>query len=269
VLSQVVLSLQLPFAIIPLIHFVSDRRRMHDFTIKPWIKLLSWVVAVIIIALNANLVRDEISRAMADAGDQAWLIWMLLVPLMLAVGALLLYVTFRPWLAGKAPALLGRAGRVGVHGPEAAPEAGVVTPPPYHRIAVAFDFAGGEERLLGEALRMADPEQTRVLLLHVVESPVARALGRDAADREVRADRRRLEELAHLLQQAGVETECHLGAGDPASELARMVNDLGADMVILGGHGHSGLSDLMHGATVDSLRHRVHASVLVVYLGAS
>ncbi len=267
VLSQVVLSLQLPFAIIPLIHFVSDRRRMHEFTIRPWIKVLSWVVAVIIIVLNANLVRDEISRAMAGADGQAWLIWMLIIPFILAVGALLFYVTFRPWLAGKAPALLGRAGRVDVHGPEAMPEEAVITPPPYHRIAVAFDFAGGEERLLGEALRMADPEQTRAFLLHVVESPVARVLGRDAADREVQADRRRLEELAHLLQQAGVETECHLGAGDPASELARMVDDLGVDIIILGGHGHSGLSDLVHGATVDSLRHRVHASVLVVYLG--
>lgn len=269
VLSQVVLSLQLPFAVIPLIHFVSDRRRMHEFVIKRQVQLLAWIVAIIIIALNANLVRDEISRAIASMGNQAWLIRLLTFPLILAVGALLLYVTFRPWLAERVPPLLGRVGRVDVHGLEVRSEEEVIVPPPYRRIAVAFDFGGGEERLLSEALRMADREQTQVFLLHVVESPVAWRLGREAADQEVQIDQRRLEDLARILHRAGVEAKCHLGAGDPVSELARLINDLDADLVILGAHGHSGVSDLVHGTVVDGLRHRVRASVLVVPLDTS
>lgn len=270
VLSQVVLSLQLPFAIIPLIHFVSERRRMREFTIQPWLRVLAWVVATIIVVLNAYLVRSEFNRAIAGAGSQAWLIRFVAIPLLLAVIALLLYVTFHPWLVKKSPALFGAVRRMDVHGMDMqSSQESLVELPPYRRIAVACDFSGREGRLLAEASRMANGEGTKVYLLHVVESPVARALGENAADREMQSDRRRLEELARIMGQAGIEAECHLGAGDPSSELARMVNNLDVDIVIVGGHGHSGLSDLVHGTTVDSLRHRIRASVLVVYLGDS
>ena len=46
ILSQVILSMQLPFAVIPLIHFTSDRRRMGVFANKAWVQWLSWAAAV-------------------------------------------------------------------------------------------------------------------------------------------------------------------------------------------------------------------------------
>jgi manganese transport protein len=52
ILSQVVLSLQLPFAVFPLVSFTSDRAKMGDFVNPTWVKLLAWSVAVIIAALN-------------------------------------------------------------------------------------------------------------------------------------------------------------------------------------------------------------------------
>jgi manganese transport protein len=52
ILSQVVLSLQLPFAIIPLMMFVSDRSKMQDFTIKPLTRWLGYTIAVLVIGLN-------------------------------------------------------------------------------------------------------------------------------------------------------------------------------------------------------------------------
>ncbi|HVY54601.1 MAG TPA: Nramp family divalent metal transporter, partial [Thermodesulfobacteriota bacterium] len=58
VLSQVLLSLQLPFAIIPLIHFVSDKRRMGEFSSPRWINLIAWLVVAIIVSLNVKLVID-------------------------------------------------------------------------------------------------------------------------------------------------------------------------------------------------------------------
>ncbi len=61
VLSQVVLSLQLGFAVIPLIHFTSDKKTMKEFTIKIWVKILAWMSASIIVYLNIHLVIDEIS----------------------------------------------------------------------------------------------------------------------------------------------------------------------------------------------------------------
>jgi manganese transport protein len=58
--SQVVLSLQLPFAVIPLVMFVSDRRRMGTFAISRPVSALSWAVALLILLLNGKLLFDTL-----------------------------------------------------------------------------------------------------------------------------------------------------------------------------------------------------------------
>ncbi|WP_082559438.1 Nramp family divalent metal transporter [Methylobacterium sp. Leaf94] len=63
VLSQVVLSMQLPFAIIPLVGFVSDRGKMGVHTIKPWLKVASWAIAALIVVLNGKLLFDTVLGA--------------------------------------------------------------------------------------------------------------------------------------------------------------------------------------------------------------
>lgn len=60
VLSQVVLSMQLPFAVIPLVLFVSDRGKMGAFAIPRWIAILSWLVAAVILVLNVKLLFDTL-----------------------------------------------------------------------------------------------------------------------------------------------------------------------------------------------------------------
>src|SRR6187402_1454940 len=67
VFSQVVLSLQLGFAIIPLIHFNSDKEKMGDFVIKPWIKVAAWLIAIVIVSLNVKLVLQEVTGWLAEA----------------------------------------------------------------------------------------------------------------------------------------------------------------------------------------------------------
>jgi manganese transport protein len=61
ILSQVVLSMQLPFAVIPLVQFVSDRKKMGVFAISRPVAVLSWVVAGIILILNFKLLADTLS----------------------------------------------------------------------------------------------------------------------------------------------------------------------------------------------------------------
>jgi len=58
IFSQVILSLQLPFAVIPLVMFTSDRAKMGAFANPRWVKILAWVVALLIIVLNAKLLLD-------------------------------------------------------------------------------------------------------------------------------------------------------------------------------------------------------------------
>ena len=58
VLSQVILSLQLSFAVIPLVLFTGDRKKMGEFANPAWLKILAWTVAAVIVALNAKLLAD-------------------------------------------------------------------------------------------------------------------------------------------------------------------------------------------------------------------
>jgi manganese transport protein len=55
ILSQVILSLQLSFAVVPLVMFTSSRRRMGEFVNAPWLKALAWTIAVLIGGLNGWL----------------------------------------------------------------------------------------------------------------------------------------------------------------------------------------------------------------------
>jgi manganese transport protein len=62
VLSQVVLSMQLSFAVFPLVMFTSDRTKMGEFVNAPWLKILSWFTAVLIAVLNAWLLIQAFRR---------------------------------------------------------------------------------------------------------------------------------------------------------------------------------------------------------------
>src|SRR5204862_2104963 len=81
ILSQVILSMQLPFAVIPLIHFTSDRRRMGAFANKVWVQALAWTTAAIIVVLNLGLVISAFEDWLATAGSRAWMVWLGLAPL--------------------------------------------------------------------------------------------------------------------------------------------------------------------------------------------
>ena len=58
VASQVVLSMQLGFAVWPLMRFTSEKKKLGEFTNKPWLKILGWTTALIIITLNVKLLFD-------------------------------------------------------------------------------------------------------------------------------------------------------------------------------------------------------------------
>jgi manganese transport protein len=262
VLSQVVLSLQLSFAVIPLIQIVSDRRWMGQFVIKWWMQLLAWLVAGVIAALNLKLVFDQLLAWLNGAGRFAWLLWMTAVPATLGLVALLGYVVIVPILErrrGKPVAVL-----VGVHGTPAISE--IVPARAPRRIAAALDFSAADPAVVSYAVTLARSagRGAQVLLFHVVESGGARIMGGELRDREAQSDKERLELYAAELREMGVEAEHDLGYGDPAESLAKLVEQHEPDLIILGSHGHRGMGDIVHGTSVESLRHRVRIPVLVI-----
>ncbi len=58
ILSQVILSVQLSFAVVPLVRFTGDRAKMGEFASPPWLRVLAWTVASVIFVLNLKLLAD-------------------------------------------------------------------------------------------------------------------------------------------------------------------------------------------------------------------
>ena len=282
VLSQVVLSLQLSFAVIPLIAFTSDREKMGEFVNPKWVVFLSALTAVIIVALNANLVMQEVTGWLAAAGGNAVWLWLTVVPLGVGVGLLLVYITAVPLLQRFAPAWVRRAPEASsVHPPvPRAARAVMVTPAgeggpsvspagmellgAHRRVAVALELGPADRVVLDHVRSMKLRPDAELFLLHVVESAAGRYLGPESSDEETREDRAALEAMADELRGRGLKASVHLGHGDVKSELARLVAALGTDLLIAGAHGHRLLQDLIHGSTTSGLRHLVKCPILIV-----
>ncbi len=265
VLSQVILSLQLPFAVIPLIHFVRDRQRMGRFAIGIKTQVVAWLVAGVIVGLNLKLGFDEVSLWLAQAGEGAWLVHLVVWPLVALIGLLLLYVTFLP-LAQRVGLLARPAPTTTIHQRMAAAELSIPSGDVCQRVAVGLDFSGGEDALLGQVVRMFRPFDPEIVLLHVIESPAARVVGGHVADREARDDADRLEAFAQALRAEGFAVSWALGAGDAVRALAEMVRQQQADVLVLGTHQHRMVGDLLLGATADAVRHLVDVPAVMVPL---
>jgi manganese transport protein len=258
VLSQVVLSLQLSFAVIPLIHMVSDKKLMGAFAIRAWVQLLAWATAGIIVVLNAKLVADEVGAWIGMGGTQGLLARYLAIPVIVAVGFLLLYVFLEPFLLGRRK----RREPADVH---KGPELESVEPArPFGKVAAALDFGDADAEVLSRAASLAASAKCPLLLIHVVESAGALALGRDIGDAESRADLERLKRYAVDLGKYDVDVEVELGFGSPVRVLPEMVERHGVELLVVGAHGHHGVTDWLYGSTIHELRHRLNISVLVV-----
>ncbi|PRY11913.1 manganese transport protein [Pontibacter ummariensis] len=255
VLSQVVLSLQLGFAVIPLIHFVSHKERMGEFAIGARIKAAAWLIATVIVILNAKLVWDQIAEWITQAEHPA-VYWLTVVPVATACAGLLIYITVQPLLSHTFA-----SHTVPQHYRPVQYQAQVA--PAYQRIAIALDFSEADHQVLHHALAVGKPE-TEYLLIHVVESAGARILGQDIHDYETNTDRQNLERYAQDLHNQGYSVQFELGYGSPKRTIPEMVKAFDADLLVMGSHGHRMLKDLVLGTTIDAVRHAVTVPVLVI-----
>ncbi len=253
ILSQVVLSLQLGFAVIPLIHLTSDRKKMKEFTIRPWVKILAWLSAAAIVALNIQLVIEEIRGWMKEA--DGWYLYFLVIPIAIAIGLLLLYIFIYPFLSRKQ-----RGGNV-PHG-----DALAISPIEkinYSRIGIPVDFSKNDRNTIRHAL-IQGGKQAHYYLIHIVETAAARYHGESAMDHETKTDMENLEKYATNLSELGYMAYPQIGFGHAATAIAEISRDNEIQLLVMGAHGHKGIKDLIFGTTVDSVRHRVEIPVLIV-----
>jgi manganese transport protein len=256
VLSQVILSMQLGFAIIPLIHFVSDKKHMGEFSIKLIIQIAAWLIACILVYLNIRMVLNEAGSFFATSQNIFWKI------VIVAAGAffigLLLYITFFPLINKK-----HKERSIKIHPHKDRLQNLAI--PTYKKIAVALDFGQHDDVLVAHALGQGQAD-TEYLLIHVVESASARLLYNASDDFETRDDKARLDAYVQELQQQGLHVTGELGFNNRAGEIIRIINEAKADMLVIGAHRHSGVKDWLYGETINSVRHELTIPILVVNL---
>ncbi|HKE23753.1 MAG TPA: Nramp family divalent metal transporter [Bryobacteraceae bacterium] len=260
-LSQAVLSMQLPFAIIPLIHFTSDRGRMGSFRNRAWVKTLAWITAVIIIGLNAWLLVDTIGEWLASAGHWKTLVWLITVPAGTGLALLLAWITVEPWISRR------RMSGAPVELPEMAGAATEQTPV-YRRILVPLDHTGLDRLAVAHAAAMARLHGARLYLLHVEEDVTSQLFGPESSTAEVEAGEQYLDRIAQSLRDQEISVETSIShSSSPKKAIVRYAREIHPDLVIMGAHGHGGIKDLIFGNTINPVRHNLDVPMLIVRPG--
>ncbi len=256
ILSQVILSLQLGFAIIPLIHFVSDKTKMKGFHISRTTQIAAWLIASIIVSLNAKLVYSEIV-GLLESSENPIVLWLTVVPLAIGFLFLLLYIVFRPFISK--------------------PKADILNHSPHHlklqfspaeiynkkNVAVTVDFSSADEVAINSAFEFGG-KGANYTLIHVVETVGALMYGEDIDDCETSIDEKLLEDYKTMLTEKGFKVETVLGFGKPNKAIPKIINEGTFDILVMGTHGHSGFKDLLFGTTVDKLRHEISIPLFIV-----
>ncbi|WP_395043568.1 Nramp family divalent metal transporter [Flavobacterium sp.] len=256
ILSQVILSLQLGFAIIPLIHFVSDKSKMKGFHISKITQIASWTVALIIVSLNAKLVFNEI-KGWLETSSNPIILWFTVVPLAFGFLILLLYIVFKPFIT-KAKHNIDK------HSPHNLQlkfsQIGISTK---KNIAVSVDFSSADEIAINSAFELGGME-AKYTLIHVVETVGAMIYGKNVNDYETTIDEKLLKDYQEMLIQKGYKVETKLGFGKPNATIAKIINEGNFDILVMGTHGHTGFKDILFGTTVDKLRHKISIPLFIV-----
>ncbi|MDB5230321.1 MAG: manganese transport protein MntH [Chitinophagaceae bacterium] len=254
VLSQVILSLQLGFAVIPLLHFVSNKKTMGEFAIRWHVQILGWLVAAILIFLNVRLVYDESVKIFSMHGS--WIIKAVIIIAWIIFIWLFVMMTLLPLLRRNK-----EMKKITMHGDQ---PLWTETPfPAVKKIAVALDFSKNDAKILSHALHQGSIN-TEYILLHIVESVSSRYLGESSDDEETRDDLVRLNAYALQLGTKGYNVKVQLGYKNRISEIVRIVKENKSDLLVMGAHRHRGFFDFIYGQTVNDVRHRLDIPVLII-----
>ena len=253
IFSQVLLSLQLGFAIIPLIHFTSDKTKMGEFAIKPYIIALASLITAVLVYLNIRMVVEQAMQYFVESNDAFMKLLIIAGGLMYV--ALLITAIVYPLMNKQ------KDEKIKLH-----PEADGTIPfevPVYKNIGVALDFSRDDKKLIAHALGQGNASSS-YFLIHVVESAATRIMGDTVDDMETRNDQERLEHYTSELSSKNISSSACLGYNDRVSEIVRIVEENKIDLLVIGSHGHKGLKDIVYGQTVSSVRHNLKIPVLVI-----
>jgi manganese transport protein len=261
ILSQVILSMQLPFAVIPLIQFTSNRQRMGEFANPGWVRLLAWTAAATIVSLNVWLVIRTFGNWLAAAGEWQWLVALGLFPLGLGLALLLAYVALQPVV----PERLRALGRSSELVPAPVEVAADFAGPAYRRVLVPLDHSEHDREAVAHGASVARAHGARIFLVHVEEDVTSQVYGADSSTQEVRSGERYFDDIAESLRRQGLEVELIVRHGSrPSEEIVKVATSVAPDLVVMAAHGHKWWKDLIFGTTISAVRHELRVPVLIV-----
>jgi manganese transport protein len=266
IFSQVILNLQLPFAVIPLVYFTSDRKRMGEFASNTWVRIGAWACAIFILTLNIWLLFDQFREWVAGSGAYRPLVLTAVTAGGAGFLALLAVVCYWPWLRQRRHIPVS-AEPVSVNLAEdpAQPAVPVLRTTSYSRILVPLDHSISDQEAISNALALARLHGARIILLHVEEGVTSQMFGSLSSTAEITEGQRYLANIVEALRAQKVDVDVVVRHGvHPAHEIVAAVHDLAPDLLVMAGHGHSGLKDLIFGTTINAVRHRVKVPMLIV-----
>ena len=257
VFSQVILSLQLGFAIIPLIHFVSDKKKMGVYVIGWKTQVAAWLITTVLVYLNIRMVSEQASEFFQNSDS---IFWKIVIGLGCLLYVSLLIISILYPLLKRLPEKTA----VPMHDSGAIADIDAIARPDYRRIAIALDLSRADTKLIAYALGQAR-DYTTFVLIHVVESASAKILGGETADFETEKDAEKLQAYVAKLEEHGYKATAMLGFRNRTKEIIRLVKESEADMLVIGAHGHTGVKDWIYGATINAVRHGLKIPVLIVH----
>ena len=136
----------------------------------------------------------------------------------------------------------------------------------YKKILVAVENSEADRTILEHIQPLARLTGARLLLVHVADGWAARYFNELnlRESEEMQDDRAYLGRVRGELQEHGFEVEALLRIGDPAKEICQVAEEQAVDLIAMATHGHRGVSDVIHGQTVDHVRHKMRMPVLLL-----
>jgi universal stress protein A len=136
----------------------------------------------------------------------------------------------------------------------------------YRRILVAVENSPADKTILAHVAELARLTGASLLLVHVADGWAARNFDqlKLRESEEMKTDRDYLDRLRGELEGNGLTVDTRLAMGDPATELVKVSEEHGVDLIAMSTHGHRFVKDVLLGATADKVRHLVKVPVLLL-----
>jgi manganese transport protein len=136
----------------------------------------------------------------------------------------------------------------------------------YKKILVALENGRTDRTLLPHVQQLAKLLGSELLLVHVADGWAARSFDQLKLNEseEMLADRRYLDETANAIRGLGLNVSVKLALGNPPTEIIKAAQAEHCDLIAMGTHGHKLIGDIIHGSTVNEVRHGTDIPMLLI-----